>query len=46
MSTEAMNHSTEREPDHETLFHLPEVEPADFDSEISLTSCWPTVWRR
>ncbi len=32
-----MNHPTEREADHKTLFHLPEVEPAGSDSEIPLT---------
>jgi transposase len=36
MSTEAMNHPTERKPDDETLFHLPEVELAGSDSEIPL----------
>ena len=34
MSTEATNHATDPTPDHETLFPLPQVEPAGSDSQV------------
>ena len=36
MSTEAMNQPTERTPDHQTLFPLPEVEPPGSEMEVPL----------
>ena len=34
MSTEAMNDSSERKPDHERLFPMPQVEPAGSATEV------------